>query len=83
MSVTQAVIASLARPRARTGGHGSYAVYLLVRWAWSKIGWWTMVPVSAIVALGAWAKSSPAPHRRRVPPRYQAGSRGRRPGGPS
>ncbi len=68
MSLSQAILAELSRP-GRSSGHGSsYAWYLIIRWVWSRIGWWTMVPVSAVSALGLWAKLPPRRKRRPSPP---------------
>lgn len=47
----------LEAARYRGGGHGGYAYYLLFRWLWHVIGWWSALIWVALAGLFLWLKA--------------------------
>jgi hypothetical protein len=44
------------RYRGRSGSGSGYGYYIMVRWLWQLIGWWSIPVWAAIVAIGGFIK---------------------------
>jgi hypothetical protein len=49
--------AALEAARYRGGSHSGYAFYLLFRWLWHVIGWWSVLVWGALAGLGLWLQA--------------------------
>jgi hypothetical protein len=50
------VLMEAGRYRGRGGGRG-YEFYLLFRWLWGQIGWWSLLVYGAVVTVAGWLRS--------------------------